>query len=46
VKKANVSDPKKLTELAKEVHFMKKLVSPYVVRYYGSYLKGNYMWVC
>lgn len=34
-----------LNELMIEINFMKSCISPYIVRYYGSYVKDNELWI-
>ena len=34
-----------LNELMVEINFMKSCISPYIVRYYGSYVKDNELWI-
>ncbi len=40
-----VVEAESLTEVSKEIEFLKSSTSQYVVRYFGSYLKGDELWV-
>eukprot|EP01122_Echinamoeba_exundans_P012765 TRINITY_DN5421_c0_g1_i1.p1 TRINITY_DN5421_c0_g1~~TRINITY_DN5421_c0_g1_i1.p1 ORF type:complete len:1244 (+),score=206.12 TRINITY_DN5421_c0_g1_i1:107-3838(+) len=45
VKKVTITQDGHMADLAREINVMKKCASPYIVRYYGNYLKGNVMWI-
>lgn len=45
IKKLPMTSKELVSDTVREIAFMKEIASPYVVNYYGSYIKANDLWI-